>query len=307
MKKFILFFAALTFLVPVSGQNVELSVVSRASYVVDGNESHFQGDDLCVNGYGSLGGNFSVAFRQHLNRPITQADLFQATDFAFVSWIYDDRFEVSAGKVTTSYGSIEYDKAIYDVFGLAQTLDFDCFLTGLSLGYKYGENYFQAQLTRSPYLAVDPNLVAINFGWRGKAGVWNPVWSCNFFEYASGCFQNHLAFGNQFAFDHFDLNADLLLRTRTGHLDYFDDFTFLGEMVWRATEKFNIVGRFSYEKNGSFEDDPLMEYGTQCGMLGAGLHYFPIPNLRLHAYCLTRTGSNYFTIGATWNLSLLKK
>ncbi|MCQ2176805.1 MAG: OprO/OprP family phosphate-selective porin [Bacteroidales bacterium] len=292
MKKL---FSILAFAIFCSGlyaQDSSVTLTSRSSFSLEDGKAAFTGDYLTVDALGSIGDNFSVAVRQHLNRPVTVSDIFQATDWAFVTWTWQDRFEISAGKIVTAYGSTENDRNGWDVFVYSGNIGtMNRYRPGVNFGYRLSEkDYFQLQLTRSPYAGA-PELLAVNLGWRSFRGIWEPQASTNFFQTGDKGFMHHLAMGNNFSIGDFDISADIALRSRLGSFDYFKMMSFTGEFWWKAADSLKVTGKLSLDK----------DYFT----VGCGALYYPCRNLRAHAMFYVCNGVTYFTTGVTWALNIL--
>lgn len=310
MKRFALIFLTAAFLVPaVYAQNgVSVDVTTRASLNYSDDALNFSAEYLAVDLVGYVSDNFAVAVRQNLNQPIMYNNVFAATDWAFFTWIWKEKFELSAGKIVTAYGSSEVNSNTWDVFQFSRNaFVMDYYVPGINFGYRFTDNdYFQLQLTRSPF-AYESNsgLKAVNLCWRGVRERWKPVVSVNLFEIAKGAFESNIAMSNNIKLGDFDINADIVLRSRLGRFDFIDDFTVLGEGVWSASDKLKVTAKMIYERNGSFEQDRLVPSGYSGFTAGAGAYYYPMNNFRVHALAFLNRGVPFVSVGATWSLKIL--
>lgn len=296
MKRIVSFLAFALICASAAGQEMGITLTSRSSVAVQDGKFAFSGDYLTIDALGHIDDNFSVAVRQHLNRPVTKSDIFEATDWAFITWTWEDRFEVSAGKIATAYGAAENDRNGWDVFRYSDNIEsLNRYRPGVNLGYKLSDNdYFQVQFTRSPYALWDnPQLIAVNIGWRAFRDSWMPLASCNFFQTGKGEFQHHLAMGNTFNIGDFDISADVALRSRLGYFDYFKMISFTGEFWWKASEEFKVTGKLSLDKDNL--------------TVGCGALYYPAKDVRAHAMFYVCNGVPYATVGATWALNIIGK
>ena len=74
--------------------------------------SGFKGDQLNVFVDGQINEKVSFAFRQRLNKKIERNDIFQATDWMYVTYQANKNWGVSAGKEIVWIGGYEYEKEI---------------------------------------------------------------------------------------------------------------------------------------------------------------------------------------------------
>lgn len=277
-------------------QKCNITLTDRSSMVLQDKEARFCGEYLTLDAIGRLGDNLSVAVRHHLNRSISEADVFDATDWAFFTWTWQDKFELSAGKIVTAYGATENDRNCWDVFIYSANIGrLNRYRPGLNFGYRLSDkDYFQIQLTRSPYAdALHHGPVAVNLGWRGFRDNWQPIASCNFFRTLDGLCMHHLAMGNNWTLGDFDISADIAFRSILGNFDYFRGASFTGEFWWKADEQIKVSGKVSLESG----------FCT----VGCGALYYPRNNFRAHAMFYVCNGIPCATIGATWALNILGK
>lgn len=319
MKKFIVVSMALIFSVlSLSAQSGhELYIKVRASFQHDQERTGFVGEYFTVNGKGDIGAGFSYDFRHNINRRIERSDIFSATDWFFLNYSPDGKWQFRAGKIVADVGSIEYDAAAVDLYYTSEYWinSGGVFNFGVSAGYQWEKDLLRFQFMRSPASNWEDRLFSYNVGWYGKHGCWKPIYSLNLFGMKDGRYMGQVALGNLFSIGRADFYLDAVARSDVGNFRPFGSYTLVGEFKWNFSEKFDAFVRGARDRNSGYSRDFFVFDGTSCNKLGGGLEFKPIPAVRLHAYYYKRWGDiagkasdlDVFNIGVTWQINILKK
>lgn len=133
--------------------------------------SGFKGDQLNVFVDGQINEKVSFAFRQRLNKKIERNDIFQATDWMYVTYQANKNWGVSAGKEIVWIGGYEYEKAPIDVYTASEFWNnVTCFKFGVNGAYtsNSGKDTFFAQFCESSFATADRHdMFAYNLYWTG--------------------------------------------------------------------------------------------------------------------------------------------
>lgn len=319
MKRIVFVIMALMISLPsLSAQSGhELYIKVRASFQHDQERTGFVGEYFTVNGKGDIGAGFSYDFRHNINRRIERSDIFSATDWVFLNYSPDGKWQFRAGKIVADVGSIEYDAAAVDLYYTSEYWinSGGVFNFGVSAAYQWEKDLLRFQFMRSPASNWEDRLFSYNLGWYGRHGCWKSIYSLNLFGMEGGSYMGQLALGNLFTPGRAAITLDAISRSDMGDIRPFGSYSLVGEFKWNFSEKLDAFVRGSRDRNRGFARDFFVFDGTSCNKLGGGVEFRPIPTVRLHAYYYKRWGDiagrisdlDVFNIGATWQINILKK
>lgn len=282
--------------------------------------SNFNGRYIMFMLDGNISPKFSYSLRYrmiHPNHENSWRGVFNATDWANLTYRPTKNWEITAGKMLVFYGSYEFDKNPLDVYmwsGWGGRVG--CFQFGV-LG-KYitndGRNNILFQINNSPF--ADPldlgALYSYSVQWNGNFGVFNSLYSVNFFEYQPGRFVNYISLGNQFNFGPVTFELDYMNRYGARGTHFLKDFSLIGKLNYNYNNRFNVFvkGGLDYnmaqDENTPTEEviDMLVLPGERNVYYGAGIEFFPIKdskNVRIHAFWYS--GNNNLSVDGpqSWN------
>lgn len=282
--------------------------------------SNFNGRYIMFMLDGNISPKFSYSLRYrmiHPNHENSWRGVFNATDWANLTYRPTKNWEITAGKMLVFYGSYEFDKNPLDVYmwsGWGGRVG--CFQFGV-LG-KYitndGRNNILFQINNSPF--ADPldlgALYSYSVQWNGNFGVFNSLYSVNFFEYQPGRFVNYISLGNQFNFGPVTFELDYMNRYGARGTHFLKDFSLIGKLNYNYNNRLNVFvkGGLDYnmaqDENTPTEEviDMLVLPGERNVYYGAGVEFFPIKdskNVRIHAFWYS--GNNNLSVDGpqSWN------
>lgn len=335
MKKFLISVCATLFCMVIGAQEqnlLNLKIEARGDYqreyvedeAIDGN-CGFKGQFLNLRVDGNISKEFSYSYRQRLNKKNGDANFFDSTDWLYLAYTKDN-WQLSAGKQVVAIGGYEYDAAPIDLYACAEWwYNVPCYQWGGTVAYMLngGKDKFSFQLCESPFRgALDGDMFAYNLMWVGSHGWFNTIYSVNMIEYLPGKYVNYISLGNRFNMGKVSFDFDVMNRAASGQAFLGKDFSVIGKLAWRPTEKLNLFGKASYDVNNtSTGKDFLIAPDTEITRVSAGVEYFPLKDarndVRLHAVAAYSFGENtnptgvlldnqaYITVGLTWRMNLL--
>lgn len=322
-----------------TGNNAEFSAVARfdANPVLRLNqegESGFTFGNSSVYTLldGNLGSHFSYSICNHwlAEEP---ADLYQNTfhsdanswtDWANITCSFGD-FELTLGKDVMLIGGFEIDEYDFNCHFDLQSYFWNYFPVyqwGGKLAYYFNEETSVAfQLSSSPFSEKPfckwpvENVFSSGYGrlssyslyYRSEDEKYPSICSINMIEYLPQHFLNILSVGQQFAFGDCTLGVDLMYRSsrlRENGLRDFDEFSGVLSFAYAPSDKFDLLVKGGYEKEGGAAISILEDGDYFFG--GAAAHYYPLndsQDLRLHAvagYNNQLGNSVSLTFGATY-------
>ena len=277
--------------------------------------SNFNGRYIMFMLDGNISPKFSYSLRYRMIHPSHENSwrgVFNATDWAQLTYRPTKNWEITAGKMLVFYGSYEFDKNPLDVYmwsGWGGRVG--CFQFGV-LG-KYitndGRNNILFQINNSPF--ADPlslgAMYSYSVQWNGNFGVFNALYSDNLIEYQPGRFINYISLGNQFNFGPVKFELDYMNRYGASSTHFLKDFSLIGKLNYNYMNRLNIFVKGGLDYNMAQEEgesdviDMLILPGERNVYYGAGLEFFPIKdskNVRIHAFW--QSGSNNLD-GQSWN------
>jgi hypothetical protein len=280
-----------------------------------GYASNFNGRYLMFMLDGNISPKFSYSLRYrmiHPNHENSWRGVFNATDWANLTYRPTKNWEISAGKMLVFYGSYEFDYNPLDVYmWSAWGGRVGCFQFGVMGKYITDDrrNNILFQINNSPF--ADPlslgALYSYSAQWNGNFGVFNALYSVNFFEYQPGRFINYISLGNQFNFGSVKFELDYQNRYGARGTHFLKDFSLIGKLNYNCMNRLNVFVKGGIDYNMAQEEgesdviDMLVLPGERNVYYGAGLEFFPIKdskNVRIHAFW--QSGSNNLD-GQSWN------
>ena len=283
-----------------------------------GYASNFNGRYLMFMLDGNISPKFSYSLRYrmiHPNHEGTWRGVFNATDWAQLTYRPTQNWEITAGKMLVFYGSYEFDYNPLDVYmwsGWGGRVG--CFQFGVMGKYITDDrrNNFLFQINNSPFAnSLDlGDLYSYTFQWNGNYGVFNALYSVNFFEYQPGRFINYISLGNQFNFGPVKFELDYQNRYGARGTHFLKDFSLIGKLNYNCMNRLNIFVKGGLDYNMAQEEgetdviDMLVLPGERNVYYGAGLEFFPIKdskNVRIHAFW--QSGNNNLGVDGpqSWN------
>lgn len=314
----------------------EISLDSRFSYdrVIGGDLAGFGGDGFYLNIDGKISKHFFYSLCQKLFSQHGEDDsVFDNTDWLTLS--YDiGQFTFTAGKDVLMVGSFEYDAYDIDSYFDMNSMfynSFSCYQWGAKAMWtnRNETTSLAFQITNSPfsYAPKEENIYSYNLGWYGYWDSYESIYSVNFMEYAPGKFAKMIALGNTFHIGDLSLGLDCIM-----HSDDFSSATntTINFMPSYEFEKVRIFGKMGWEQcTGELPYDLWGEYLTAEDMIaandetlttlpaflipgedywyyGAGVEYYPVESVRLHAVWASNNYTSHHTIniGATWRFNI---
>ena len=313
-------------------EKVNLRLEARGDFQYENVEGHtvdgttgFRGKQLNLRLNGNINDSWSYVYRQRMGKPNGDASYFDAVDHINLTYT-TGAWSFTGGKQTVAVGGYEYDRAPIDFyFGSEYWYNMACYQWGVNAKYNFGNESNDAlmlQVVQSSFRSVNPSMLSYNLLWTGSYGWLDVLHSVNMLEYLPGKFVNFIALGHQFNMGDFKLQLDWMNRADVEHFG-FDDFSLMADLSWSASEKLNVFGKATYDVNKDNVADYCVLPGTEVTRVGAGVEYFPIEgsrDIRFHAGYSYSWGTNtnlaegtvwnnhsFFTIGATWLMSVLKR
>ncbi len=338
MKKTILALLALVGVTVATAQNsnewINLGFEVRADYqheLVDGKtvdaNSGFKGKYFNVRLKGKITDQLYYDYRQRLNKPNKDATFFDATDWLHLTYKPTKNWEISAGKQVVAIGGFEYDKAPIDVYFASEYWHYiNCYRWGVSGAYvtPKGNDKILAQIVTSPFDYIEGNKkhsFAYNLMWMGQHDWFTSLYSVNFLEYQPGKFVQYLSLGNQFNWNNFCLQLDIMNRATLDDFTFFKNYTIVGDLSYMIKDRVNVFAKASYDVNNSQSGaDLCVMPGTEMTRVGGGVEVYPLKNshdLRLHANGGYSFGKNtnpagalqdnqaFFDLGVKWKVDVI--
>lgn len=293
----------------------------------------FKGKYINLRADGSIGGGFSYSYCQSLNKTSDDATFFDATDWLYVAY-KKNNWEFTAGKLVVAVGGFEYDAAPIDLFFCSEWWhNIPCYQFGVSAGYSFndGKDKLVFQVCESPWritTVIDDageavkitqdEMYAYNLMWTSSHGSLNTIYTLNMMEYLPGHYVSYISLGNRFDMENCAVELDLMNRATSGQAFLGKNYSVIGKVEWRPTDKLKVFGKASYDVNKTGTGkDYLVADGCEITRVGAGVEYFPLEgskDVRLHAagsYSFGDSGTvlldkqTYLTVGVTWKMNLL--
>ncbi len=318
-----------------------ISLDSRFGYnrIAPGRTGGFGGDGLYLNIDGKISKHFSYSLCQKFFSASGDDDsVFDNTDWLTISYNIGG-FTFSAGKDALMLGSYEYDAYDIDSYFDMNSMFYNSFSS-----YQWGvkamwtnpseTTSFAFQVTTSPFAEYprEDNIYSYNLGWYGSWDSYESIWTANFMEYAPGKFVKVLAVGNMFYWGNFSLGLDCILRgaelKSVGKdevtINFMPSYDFggkvrlFGKVGWESSRTdlpYDFVGDYlSVEDMVAANEENIYTLpayligGRDYWFYGAGIEYYPIESVRLHAVWASNnyTSRHTIDIGVTWKFDVVK-
>jgi hypothetical protein len=301
----------------------DLQYENIAGNTIDGNTG-FRGKQLNLRLNGNINDSWSYVYRQRMGRPNADESYFNAVDHLNLTYT-TGAWSFTGGKQTVAVGGYEYDRAPIDFyFGSEYWYNMACYQWGVSAKYNFDNEYndvLMLQVTQSSFRSINPSMLSYNLMWTSSYGWLDVLHSVNMLEYQPGKFVAFFALGHQFTMGDFTLQFDWMDRVDVKHFNVMD-FSVMADLSWSASEKLNVFAKATYDVNEDNFADYCVLPGTELTRVGAGVEYFPIKDsraIRLHgaySYAWGKNGNlggsvwdnhSFLSVGATWQMSILKR
>lgn len=290
--------------------NLDIDLHTRASFLNDrvGNDirhdaSGFKGEYLLLIVNGQVNDRISFSWRQRLNQKIDRNDAFDATDWLYVDYNFDDHWNVAAGKQPVMIGGYEYDRSPIDIYTPSEFWNnIPCFQFSASVSYAIGNSRFSAQVSQSPFHRPSHrDMLAYSLHWAGHYGWLKTLYSLNMVEYSPQHFISYIALGNRFEVGKTSLELDFMNRA-TSHQTYLlKDCSVMARLGYRPIPHLGLYGKFTYDVNRTHVDaDQCVLPGTELTAYGGEVEYYPLngkPDVRVSLGVSHSTGCNSNTSG----------
>lgn len=318
-----------------------ISLDSRFGYdrVAGSDLAGFGGDGFYLNIDGKISKNFSYSLCQRLFAAHGEDEsVFDNTDWLTLSYNVGSLC-FTAGKDVLMVGSYEYDAYDIDSYFDMNSMfynSFSCYQWGVKGEWtnKKETSTYAFQVTNSPfvYTPKEENMYAYNFGWYGAWDWYESIWTVNLLEYEPGEFVKMIALGNMFYIGDFSIGVDYIVRGDSWKDSLDEDFTLNLMPSYNFNDKVRLFGKLGFEKCSNevpydfwgeyLNADEKLAANEECGTTlpayliegkeywyyGAGVEYFPVNNVRLHAVWASNnyTSRHTINVGLTWRLNITR-
>ncbi|HBX90717.1 porin [Alistipes sp.] len=307
----------------------DLSLEVRTSFTHEAPEggdpfTGLRGEYLNLRLEGSIGPAVTYHFRLRINKfDNADGDLFNATDWVYLTWRPTLRTALSAGKQPVAMGGYEVDcTPVDDYFYSVFVQHLACYQFALSASRTSasGDHTLTAQWCNSPFGRMGDGLFAYNLMWSGRMGSFTTLWSANLLEYERGRHLAILSLGTAFERGLLRLEFDLMERALPRRLRRLRDITCIGRVCCTLHERVRLLFKCGYDRNGEAPSqapaaDRCVAPGTDRFFYGGGVELFPrrgSRDLRLHALCADANGTvdgldrpmRYVSVGLLWRVKL---
>lgn len=282
----------------------------------------FKGQYLNLKLNGKINKQFSYAYRQRFSKDMFRDGGFlNGTDYLYLNYRPNERWNISAGKQFTWIGGFEYDKAPIDVYQYTEYCQFiECYGYGLSVDYNFTpHDNLLLQVAQSAFASHKADFYSYNAKWTGQHGWFSSIYSFGIHEYDRGYESNRkwdkgylscFALGNRFDFgnkahllidytNRFDLSKSYKdwdgVPKPEGADNFFGDYTLMTELHYQPAKEVNLFGHYCHTHNQANYGDPTVKPNTSLNTVGIGAEYFPMkgdPDVRLHAAYFCNMGKN---------------
>lgn len=302
-----------------SANSINILLKGRVGVTVENSDAMAKCDYLRLEINGTFAKDFTYRFRQRLNKPITDGNFLNATDYLWVGWTKKG-WGVSAGKNYVACGGFEYQASSIDIYIRP------VFFSGLGGMYNYvinGSKKFcgeklTLQVGNSLYSVGTTGLLGYSAMIEGRQGIWEHVWSVNLFErptadsgrQSTGLYNFYVCLGNRFHLNGSTLDLGMVHRFDIGRPTFFKDFSLVSKFKVPVTGWMNVFGKATWDFKEAGIEDPMLPDGTDIWQAGGGMEFFPAKNfkdLRLHCAYYNRNGSlNCALVGMSISLDIIK-
>ena len=285
--------------------------------------SGFKGNNLMISIQGNITERFSFRYRQRISQTKSNSSFFDGTDYMWLQYAFNNRWDIRAGKVALEFGSAEYQRDPSEQYVLSDFWNYPpCYKFGVNLGYNLTANdRLVLQAAESSFRTKDNDTYMYTLSWYGNHDWFHTMYSANVAEYRRGKFIYYLSLGHTLNFGKAQINVDYQNRFIEKH-DFWKDCTIRGELMVRPNDHFNLVGFGVYTSNKTHDLGPLyITYGSELTRFGGIVEYAPIPEkdttLKIHAgysYCYGQEGvkhevpsrnRHFMTVGVQWEMDIV--
>ncbi len=304
------------------GTRIDYQREYQKSEAVDGS-CGFKGKNLMISIQGNINNHFSYRFRQRISETKRQGDFFDGTDYMFLKYNFNNRWDVTGGKVAIEFGNAEYQRDPSAQYILSPFWNYPpCYKFGVNLGFNATANdRLVLQAAESSFKTPGTDLYAYALSWYGNHQWFHTMYSANAMEYRDGKFVYMLCLGHQLDFGKVLFNLDYINRV-TGKKQLAKDYTLRGEIMIRPNDRWNIIGLATHNRNKNHDfGGYYLKKGTELSHFGGVVEFTPIPavdqNLKFHAaYCyyygqegvkgeVPDMNRHFFSIGAQWEVDIV--
>lgn len=289
--------------------------------------SGFKGKYLNIYITGNLTDKIKYSYRQRLNKKNGDSSFFDATDWIYLTYAPNSKFDFSAGKQVVGIGGYEYDKAPINVMNASEFWNnIPCYELGASIGYTLpaGNDRLAVQVTENPFRKQcdNNNTYAYSLMWTSNHGWYQSLWSANMIEYRKNHYISYISLGNRFTYRNWMLDLDVMNRASAHQVYFLKDVSVIGDLSFNIN-RWKAFAKVTYDANKSGNDSDWTVYnGTEMWSYSAGAEFYPLKNdrhdLRLHAYYTfshgkngnidgaLRDNNNMVNVGLTWMFDVIK-
>lgn len=245
-------------------------------------ETGFRGDYVKLKLNARLYKGLSFSWRQKLNMT-GDAAFWNATEWMTLSYDFNPRWSVSAGKQIVAIGGYEYDRAPIDLY--APNSEFwngiSCYQLGVSAQYQPSSNdRILLQVCNSPFRTNigNNNTYGLGLMWYGQHGLWETIWSLNAYQTVGDRWINYIVLGNKFSFipRRLWLELDYMNRAGSGQDSFFDDLSVMAELSGKPHQTMRIYAKYTFDMNRSDTvADCCVLDGTEVHSVSGGVEYMP--------------------------------
>ena len=305
------------------GTRVDYQRMYQKSELLD-DPSGFKGNNLMISIQGNITERFSFRYRQRISQTKSNSSFFDGTDYMWLQYAFNNRWDIRAGKVALEFGSAEYQRDPSEQYIFSDFWNYPpCYKFGINLGYNLTANdRLVLQAAESSFRTKDNDTYMYSLSWYGNHDWFHTMYSANVAEYRRGKFIYYLSLGHTLNLGKkVQVNVDYQNRF-TGKDEFWKDCTVRGELMVRPNNHFNIIGLGVYSSNKTHDLGPLyLTYGSELTRFGGIVEYSPIPEkdktLKIHAgysYCFGQEGvknvapsqnRHFMTVGAQWEMDIV--
>lgn len=280
--------------------NVYLNYAGSFQEGLNPSSSVFQAKQFRVEVKGSFGDHLTYRFRHRLNRTRwsgAQEDNFaKATDIMMLGWKFNDKWQVSLGKMCQIWGGFEFDENPMYIYQYSDFIDYmDNFMTGAMVSWHPVPAHEIAVMvsnsftTQPAYHGIERSAHPLTYilNWNGSMfdGMLNTRWSVGTQTMAKNKYSTMLVLGQQLALPKFQVYLDYMaefdqidrLGIVTEDLRINSDVQYhslIAKANWQFAPKWNFMGKGMYELASVNHEDQLKNYRRSIGWVGS-LEYYP--------------------------------
>ena len=213
----------------------------------------FKGKYLMFLVTGNINEKFSYVYKQRLNEIHKNANFFDGTDQLKLMYRFNKKWDITAVKMSMAFGSYEYQYDPMDMYMYSEWGNsIPCYKFGASLGWNAGANdRFELQFHESPFDKRHMDLYAYSLAWYGTHKALKTVYTANVLEYQPGEFIYYLGLGHHLDLGNFAVEFEYLNRATKNHAFFFKDYSIVGQVAYRPTDRWNVYAKATYGYNNT--------------------------------------------------------